>query len=482
MSRNIDSRSFCDIIQEGLVAFEPSPLLGHMIKFILKNQYEGVTMIDTEGIIHFLDRVTEEAFGLPPGGSRGKHFHELVPGSDLTEVARTGIAQIGRVQEVLGKKKIVSRFPLFHNGVLIGAVGKVVFQELEEIENLSRTVRKLKEKISSYQVEALNSNRAHYTFHDILGISRSIKRAKERARRLSSTDCTILLSGESGTGKELFAHSIHQSSNRKNGPFVRVNCGAIPFDLAESELFGYVKGAFTGSNPTGKKGKFEYASGGTIFLDEVASMPLAIQAMVLRVIQEKEIQPLGSSETREVNFRLIAATNQDLEKLVKEGRFRGDLYYRLSSVPCHIDPLRERPEDIPFLAQSLLPEINRKLRGSVLSINPEAIDILCQYSWPGNVRELLNVLEQSILNAYATDEINPDSLPSFLKKSVDPSKSNLEGIREVVSEAEKDAIDRALEMTNGNKKRAAELLGISRAALYNKLKRFNCYDWSYANQ
>ena len=472
MSKNIDSTIFLNTIREGLVGYDPTILIAQLIKFVLKNRYEGLILIDTEARIVFMDRPSEKSFGLQPGGAKGILFKEFFPDSDLPEVGKSGIPQIGQIQEVRGTKKIVSRFPLFHDGELVGAIGKVVFHELEEIENLSHTIKNLQKKISIYKMDFLATNKAHYSFDDILGMSQSIIRTKERAKRLASTDCTILLSGESGTGKELFAHSIHQSSPRRTGPFVKVNCAAIPFDLAESELFGYDKGAFTGSNPTGKKGKFELASGGTIFLDEISSMPLAIQAMVLRAIQEKEVQPLGSSGTKKVDFRLIAATHEDLEEYVKRKRFRGDLYYRLSAVPCFIRPLRERPEDIPFLTNSLLKDINKKLNAKVTSISPDALKILTEYHWHGNVRELINILEQSILNVYTGDQITVKSLPEVLKKSHMDSIGHLKGIRQVVAEAEKEAIKTALERTKGNRKRAAKMLGISRAALYNKLNRF----------
>ncbi|MBN2125773.1 MAG: sigma 54-interacting transcriptional regulator [Deltaproteobacteria bacterium] len=463
-------------IHAALGPYEFTSLVAEFIHFMLQNRYEGVILIDPEGRVAFMDRLSERFFGLAPGGGKDMLFTEIVPSSPLPDVAKTGVPQIWQVQEVRGKKKIVSRLPLFKDGKLIGATARVITHELEEIENLSRTVKRLKAKISDYKRGFLAENRAHYTFDDILGISTTMVRTRERAKRLALTDSTILISGESGTGKELFGHAIHQASPRSKGPFIRVNCAAIPFNLAESELFGYVKGAFTGSNSGGQKGKFELAAGGTIFLDEISSMPLGIQAMVLRVIQEREIQPLGSSVTRKVDFRLIAATNVNLENQVRNGSFRGDLYYRLSAVPCNLSPLRERPEDVSFLANSLLEGINRKLKGNVGSIRADALEVLIHYDWPGNVRELINALEQAVLNANQAEEIDAAALPEFLRNEDHPRRMIAGPIRDMVARAERKAVLDALETVKGNKRRAANILGISRAALYQKLHRYELFD------
>ena len=476
MSSKVDKPQQLERIQAALSPYEFTPLVAEFIHFMLQNRYEGVILVDPQGKVAFMDHLSERFFGLPPGGAKNMLFTEIVPHSPLVDVAKNGIPQIWQVQEVRGRKKIVSRLPIFKDGKLIGATARVITHELKEIENLARTVRRLKAKISDYKREFLAENRAYYTFDDILGMSTAMVRTKDRAKRLALTDSTILISGESGTGKELFAHAIHQASPRSRGPFIRVNCAAIPFTLAESELFGYVKGAFTGSNSGGQKGKFELAAAGTIFLDEISSMPLGIQAMVLRVIQEKEIQPLGSSLTRKVDFRLIAATNVNLENLVRNGSFRSDLYYRLSAVPCHLSPLRERPEDISLLANSLLEGINRKLKGHVRSIRADALEALIHYEWPGNVRELINALEQAVLNANQSEEIDAEALPEFLKNEHLTPRMSVGGIRDIVAGAERKAILETLQTLKGNKRRAASILGISRAALYQKIHKYALLD------
>ena len=458
-------------VAEEIGSYTLTPLIIEFLGFLISNRYEGEIVVDTEGRIVFMDKLSERALGYGPGEAEGQMYINLFPDARLVEVAKTGIPQIGQVQMVMGVKRIVSRMPLYKDGKLIGAVGKVVIHDLDVIKELSMKIEQLEAKVDGYRQELITKNQARYTFDDILGISQSIHEAKELARRIAKTNSTVLLTGESGTGKELFAHSIHQASHRSKGPFIRVNCPSIPLELAESEFFGYEKGAFTGANRAGQKGKFELASGGTIFLDEISAMPLAIQAKLLRIIQEKEVHPIGSSETRIVDFRLIAATNVELPLLVERGSFRADLYYRLSVVPIAISPLRERCDDIPVLVKSLLPGINHRLGGMVQSISPESLRRLCDYQWPGNIRELINVLEQSVVNAYKHNEIQERNLPTFLLQTQPEKSINEKDIHKMMKDTERNAIRLVLEKTRGNKRAAAKELGISRASLYQKLHR-----------
>lgn len=471
MSKRADRDRFFQRIQEGLGAYTPSPLIGQLIKATLRSRYEGMILIDCEGRIEFMDNAIERFYGLEPGASKGKLFADFFDDVGLIEVAKTGVPQIGELQTIRGVKKIVSRLPIYHDGVLVGAVGKVIFQELDEIKKLSTRIQRLEAKVFFYKNDLLAKNRASYTFESIIGTSKALLETKKQAMRIAKTDATVLLVGESGTGKELFAHGIHQFSLRSNGPFVKVNCATVPFDLAESELFGYEAGAFTGANKSGQKGKFELASGGTIFLDEISTMPLAVQAKLLRIIQEKEVSRIGSAETKQIDFRLIAATNIDLSALVTKGSFRADLYYRLTSMPIYIPPLRERREDIPLLALSLLPRVNERLRCGVIGITDEALGRLMSYDWPGNVRELINVMEQSVLHGHPRSKADIDDLPAFI--NLEHRKANFSDscIRDSVAEAEKEAIRQALRKTKGNKRQAAALLGISRAGLYEKIHR-----------
>ena len=250
-----------------------------------------------------------------------------------------------------------------------------------------------------------------------------------------------------------------------------MNCPSIPFELAESELFGYERGAFSGAKNEGKPGKFELAEGGTVFLDEIGSLPLGIQAKLLRVLQEREIEKLGGGNTIKVNFRLIAATNVRLSELITTERFRADLFYRLDQVPIKIPPLRERSEDIALFIRYFLEKINRRLNTNISRISDEAFNIMTNYKWPGNVRELANVLEQSILNVRQGDAIQPENLPSFIFEKSYSVNENDSSLKNVLLDAERQAVERALAITSGNKRRAAKLLGIQRCVLYQKLKK-----------
>ncbi len=463
-----------DSVIESIGGYRLTPLLLEMIKFLLKGIYEGLILVDKDGKIEFMDMYTEKFFGLNTGEGVNFHVTDLMPDTNLHIVAKTGIPAIGQIQETKGEKRIVSRLPIKKEGKIVGAIGKVLFHKLEEIEKLNNRIENLKQEINYYKQGVKNINLPHYTFENLLGNSQTFIRAKESAIRVALTDTKVLIEGESGTGKELFAHSIHNLSKRGDGPFIRVNCPSIPFELAESELFGYEKGAFTGARTEGKPGKFELSEGGTIFLDEVGSLPLTIQAKLLRVLQEKEIERLGGKRALKVDFRIIAATNVSLEKLVETGRFRVDLLYRLNTVLIKIPPLRERKEDIPLYAQHFLREINKSLLAGVYEISDEALKIMMNYSWPGNVRELTNVLEQSVLNVPNGHVILPENLPPYISERDYAHSENIcnFGLKSILEKTERQVIENALKFTRDNKTKVAKLMGIQRSSLYQKLKKY----------
>jgi len=279
------------------------------------------------------------------------------------------------------------------------------------------------------------------------------------------------LKGESGTGKELFAHAIHNASDRAHGNFVKVNCAAIPVDLLESELFGYEKGSFTGANKEGKIGKFELADGGTIFLDEIGDMPLYMQAKLLRVLQEKEVERIGSVVTKRIDIRVVAATNRNLENMVKSGEFREDLYYRLNVVTINIPPLRERPEDIVTLTSFLIDKICNKLDKKISGISTKAMNYMKKYRWEGNVRQLENVLERAINIVEYGGEIGLEHLPQDIMENI--IEKPIEKLEDTLNKAEKEAILDALRVFNGNKTKVAKALNISRTTLYEKMTKHN---------
>lgn len=313
-------------------------------------------------------------------------------------------------------------------------------------------------------------HQVRYTADDIIGISPAIQRARLALQQIARMESTVLISGETGTGKELFAHALHELSNRRNGPFVAVNAAAIPEQLLESELFGYSSGAFTGAKKDGHRGKFQQANGGTLFLDEIGDLPLGLQAKLLRVLQEGEIDPVGGEAPQRIDVRLVVATHRNLLAMVREGLFRNDLYFRLNVVNIPIPPLRERMEDVPVLAERFLHDLCERYDVPQKRFSMDALDLLRGYSWPGNVRELRNAVEHAFVFTPG-ETIYPANLPAELLQANRQSREPF-GTALAPGLSEPEAILRALEQTQGNKVKAARLLGISRAGLYNKLKQY----------
>ncbi len=307
-----------------------------------------------------------------------------------------------------------------------------------------------------------------YGLEHMVGRSRAMEKVFELIRQVSNTNATVLITGESGTGKEVVARAIHQQSFRKNQPFIPIHCAALTPSLLESELFGHEKGSFTGAVAR-KKGKFEAADGGTVFLDEINEIPLEMQVKLLRFLELKELERVGGTESIPVDVRLLAASNADLEKLVRQGRLREDLYFRLNVLRLQLPPLRERPEDIPILVHEFIHEFSRENRKEITSITPAALRALQKYRWPGNVRELKNCLEAMVVLAknpvLDLEDLPPGIEAAQAEQLPEPSELNLK-------KREKEAIAAALRRTSGNKRRAAELLGISRRTLYRKLEEY----------
>ncbi len=337
-----------------------------------------------------------------------------------------------------------------------------VLEKALEFRRLEEEVRLLRERLGE-----------RFDFSSLIGRSRPMRELFETLALVAPSDATVLITGESGTGKELVANAIHQNSPRRDKPFVKVNCAALHENLLESELFGHERGAFTGATAQ-RKGRFELAHGGTLFLDEIGDMSPATQAKVLRVLQEGEFERLGGTRTLKVDVRVIAATHRDLEAMVAEGTFRQDLYYRLSVVPVHLPPLRERPEDIPLLAEHFLRVYASKNRKPIAGFTPEAMDLLVRHAWPGNVRELQNAVERAVILCLG-ERITPRELPPAVRASAPPppeAPSAAEPGLRTLREAERELILRTLEETGGNRTRAARILGISRQTLITKLKEY----------
>lgn len=440
---------------------------------ILEIAYDAIVVCDEGGVVtmvngalcHFLGRKEEEILG--------RHVTEVLENTRLHLVARSGVPEIGQIQLMRGQQYIVSRLPIVKEGRVVGAVGKIMFRGLVELREVARRLGALETQVAYYKEELSKVGGTRYTLGSIITSNPRVEALKREAAQAARSQSTVLLLGASGTGKELFAHSIHAASQRRTGPFLKVNCAAVPENLLESEFFGYMEGAFTGARKGGKPGKFELADGGTIFLDEIGDMSTHLQAKLLRVLQDREFERVGATQTVRVDVRVIAASNRDLKGMVATGKFREDLYYRLNVVCLEIPPLRERKEDILPLAHFLLGRFNKVMGTKVGGVSPEALAVLQAYDWPGNVRELENVIERA-MNLDVADLIRPEHLPGYLVSRGRGAKgSDVIPYRESVGRAECQAILDALAQTGGNKAKAARLLGLSRSRLYEKLKVYD---------
>ena len=419
---------------------------------------EGIVSVDEGGVVTCFNRAAGRILGVDPGDLLGRPLGEVLPNSLALESLGTGAPLAGReVTYSAGERPVTllsASYPLKAGGRTIGAV-----------ESFSEALRILR------AASRMTTPQGITRFEDIKGCSPGLREVKEKALVVATGSSTVLLLGESGTGKELFARAIHEASPRRGEPFQVINCSAIPESLLESELFGYEEGAFTGARHGGKPGKLELANGGTLFLDEVGEMPIHLQSKMLRVLQERCVERIGSTRPTPIDVRIIAATNALLEERVKEGLFRADLFYRLNVIPLHIPPLRERPEDIPVLLEHFLSRYSQLLGKHITGLSAEAKGVLMAYNWPGNVRELQNVMEYAV-NFEKSRVLQVSSLPSQVKggcleEAVGSVRARLARVeRELLVEAltgEPDTVE--------GKRRVARSLGISLSTLYRMMKR-----------
>lgn len=440
-----------------------------------------INFIDTEGKVIIMNQAFLDYLNIGLEDVTGKHLSEIDPSVRLPIVVKTGHAEIGQKHRFhSGRESIVHRIPLFYKDTIIGGVGIILIEDLNYLYEISEENSLIKTLKVNKANKIADVYKTKYTFDDILTQSYLGEKCKEQAKIYSTNDFPILITGESGVGKELFAHSIHSLSNRKDGPFIRVNCAAIPESLIESELFGYEKGAFTGAQSTGKIGKFELANGGTIFLDEIGDFPLGLQAKLLRVLQEKEIEKIGSNEIVQLDIRIIAATNYSLEDKVKENKFRQDLFYRLNVLNLNVPSLKERKDDIPLLINHFITSMYQNF--NIYKRFPDdVIEILKAYSWPGNVRELKNIVERIAVNTKGK-VVNESDIPDYIIEEInnnfhtsneDSCELKNGSLKNTLLEIEKRIIKDTLLKCNNNKTEAARVLGIPRMTLYRKLKEFD---------
>ncbi|MEK4027524.1 sigma 54-interacting transcriptional regulator [Pseudobacillus sp. FSL P4-0506] len=452
---------------------------------------ERVVVVDRNGIILYINEGYCEFIGTTVEEAVNRPVQDIIENSRMHIVAQTGQTELAALQSINGSEMIANRFPLFENGEIVGAVGSVMFRNPEEWQMYKTKIQNLVEELKYYQARAQRDLQSRYNFNDLIGDSPAFLSVKNLAQRISGSNSSVLLIGESGTGKELFAHAIHHNSMRASGPFVAINCSSIPEHLLESELFGYEDGAFTGAKKGGKKGQFEMANEGTLFLDEIGDMPLSMQSKLLRVLQEKEIHRVGGQKSISVDVRIIAATHRDLEKMVKEGEFRQDLYYRLNVIKIEIPPLRQRKEDVLPISRFLLKKLEKKFYRSGIELSQEVALKLRQHSWPGNIRELENVLERSInvldgkviqlvhLPLYLRDQEAGGAEETEINIQCDPDPASISAsmsvlpLKETLAVVEKQAIQQALTAAKGNKIKAAKLLEISKTSFYDKCRLYD---------
>ena len=418
-----------------------------------------------------------QAPGATPESILGHHVLEFVPDSHAMEVLRTG-------QPLSGHRVMFNDTPLFttylprkdKEGKVCGVFLYVVVDGVGNARNMIRQMEVLTNEVDYYKEELSRERGARYGLDSIIGSSAAIVRMKNQILQAAKSSSTVLIEGETGTGKELIAHSIHSLSARRNNNFVRVNCSAIPAELMESEFFGYAAGAFTGASKKGKAGRFELADQGSIFLDEVNLLTPTIQPKFLRVLQEMEVDPVGSDRSRSIDVRVIAATNIPLEKLVQEGKFRSDLYWRLNVIRIQAPPLRERKEDIPALTENLIQRLNAQLGMVVQGGSKGVYELFQEYDWPGNVRELQNAIESAMnMTQSATLQVQ-DFAPLVQRinagKRRQLSDNERLSLRSSKQTFEKDVLKDTLESCKGNKAQAARMLGISRTVFYKKLHQY----------
>ncbi|MBL8490353.1 MAG: sigma 54-interacting transcriptional regulator [Rhodocyclaceae bacterium] len=439
--------------------------------------YEGAVVVDRDGRITWINDKYKALIGwngVEP--IEGRSIEEVIPNSRLRTVAESGQPEMLDIFNLGSRQVVVSRIPLHdERGTVVGALGVILYDRLNALKPLVSKFHQMRSDLATARRELADSRQAKYRFSQFIGLGAAAVEVKDQARRAAERDMTVLLLGETGTGKELLAHAIHAASRRADSPMVRVNAAAIPEGLLEAELFGVAPGAFTGAGQKARPGKFELADGGTLFLDEVGDMPLSLQAKLLRVLQEGELEPLGGTRIRSVDVRVIAATGRDLQAMVDAGAFRADLYYRLNVLPVRLPSLRDRKEDLPILCEHLLEQISEQGGEPLKTVSESGLARLRAHDWPGNVRELHNVLQQAVTRSDRR-ELGEESFPmipaapGLVPVARGPtSAAEVRPLREVVAEAEREEIRRALVAADGVKIHAARLLGISRAQLYEKL-------------
>lgn len=442
--------------------------------------FPNFVVIDSDAQVVYLNEGYARLLGTTATKAIGRPVTEIIPNTRLHLVLRSGKAEMGSIMPLYDHTTgqditvVCNRIPIRRNGRIVGAVAATTISDLLDVARLNEEVKVIRSENQRYKAELEQMKNALNPLNQVVGQSPAIQQLKESISDYADTGLTVLLTGETGVGKEVFARALHQLSRRSGNSYIKLNCAAIPANLLESELFGYAGGAFSGAAKGGKIGKFEQANGGTLLLDEIGEMSLDLQSKLLRVLQEKEIEQVGGTKPIKIDVRILCATNQNLEKLVREGRFREDLYYRINVVELRIPPLRERQGDIPLLCQYFIEKTNMENGYAITGADNDVLTLLQNYSWPGNVRELEHTIQRAAVRC-RTGNINYRHMDFLLAKIHRADKSepalNL-SLRDRTEQMERDSILQALESCGGNKTKAAQMLGIDRTRLYHKLRKY----------
>ena len=449
----------------------------------LANLSEGLVVVDKDARVVWMNAAYPKLLGIEDAATMiGRPVEEVIPNTMMRSVVETGHASMLDIMDFGDQTLAVMRVPFRDSaGNIIGGIGMTLINARHLLPIVSR-YRQLRADLAQTKRKLAAARRTRYTLSNFIGDDPVCLELKRLSRRAARTNSSVLLLGETGTGKEMLAQAIHAMSPRADGPFIAVNLAAIPETLMEAEFFGVAPGAYTGADRQGREGKIQLADEGTIFLDEVGDMSPSLQAKLLRVLQEKEVEPVGSNQLIPVNVRVIAATSRDLPRMVADGEFRSDLYYRLNVLTLTIPPLRARTNDLPALCERLLEQHCRELGLTPREISAAAINLLSRHDWPGNVRELSNVLERALLHS-DSELIDVADLKNILPE-LRPQRRQLEettsaalvSLGEALAKAEKAAIETSLKLCKGNKSMAAKQLGISRASLYEKIAALSIGD------
>lgn len=443
-----------------------------LLDIIFESASYGTVIVDNNGKIQYMSENYCAFINITREQVIGEYVVNVIENTRMHLVVQTGKSEIGDLQFLKGNFVIANRIPIFEQNRIIGAIGTIIFRDVNEWKKMNRHIQNRLADKNLLTSNTENKGNVQYALHHLIGDSPKLVQVRELVKKVAGGKISVLIRGESGTGKEIIAQSIHRLSERSDQPFIKVNCASIPEQLLESELFGYEEGTFTGAKKGGRKGKFQIADGGTIFLDEIGDMPQQMQSKLLRVLQEQEIEPIGASFPKKIDVRIIAATNRPLEELIKEGRFREDLFYRINALQLFLPSLRERREDIPLLIDHFIEKYSSEVGKRMTMIEEDVYTILRHYHWPGNIRELENVIEACVYLA-ENGHLTINCLPDYIQSH--ETSNQPKSLKEMMEDHERTVIKKTLIKVNYDREEAAKALGIGNSTIYDKIKKYKLF-------